>query len=139
MSTEHLYQRIIQFLVAISLVVGCASVTDRMRMDKFTDTSKSYGEALLWGHFEAASLYRRPELAKKEKPDFEKLKNIKVAQYDIKDMNISDDGSRIDQEAEIAYFHRDKMILKTLRDRQVWEFDSKDRHWYLITGMPEFP
>lgn len=110
----------------------------QVRVNKFAEISKSYGASLLWGHYEAANLYRKPELADQDKPDFEKLKNIKVAQYDIKDMKVSDDGLRIDQEAEIVYFHRDKMILKTLRDQQVWEFDVKDRHWYLTTRLPEF-
>jgi hypothetical protein len=112
---------------------------DKVKMDKFADTSKGYGEALLWGHFEAANLYRQPALAENDKPNFEKLKNIKVAQYDIRDVSVSDDGLKIEQDAEITYFHRNKMILKTLRDLQVWEFDAKDRRWYLKTQLPEFP
>ncbi|KPJ78834.1 MAG: hypothetical protein AMJ54_01750 [Deltaproteobacteria bacterium SG8_13] len=139
MRTENPHSLVCQVLVAMFLVVGCASITDKVKMGKFADTSRSYGEALLWGHFEAANLYRQPALAEKEKPNFEKLKNIKVAQYDIKDMKVSDDGLRIDQEAEITYFHRDKMILKTLRDAQTWVFDSGDRQWYLTTRIPEFP
>ena len=139
MRIEMRHRRICQLLVFLWLIVGCASTIDRVRMNKFTDTSNGYGEALLWGHFEAANLYRQPALAEKDKPDFEKLKNIKVAQYDIKDVSVSDDGLKIEQDAEIAYFHRNKMILKTLRDRQVWEFDAKDRRWYLKTQLPEFP
>ena len=139
MRVEIPHRLIIQYLVVLFVAVGCASVVDQVKMNKFADTSKAYGEKLLWGHFEAANLYRKPELAENDKPDFEKLKNIKVAQYDIKDMNVSDDGSRIDQDAEITYFHRDKMILKTLRDEQVWEFDAKDRRWYLTTQLPTFP
>ena len=139
MSKEIRHRRIYPFVVALWLIVGCASMMDSVKMDKFTDTSRGYGEALLWGHFEAANLYRQPALAEKDKPDFEKLKNIKVAQYDIKDMNVSDDGLEVEQDAEIAYYHRNKMILKTLRDRQIWEFDTKDRRWYLKTQLPEFP
>ena len=125
--------------MAAWLVVGCATVLDSRRMNTFGDTSKKYGKALLWGHFEAANLYRQPEVASRQKPDFEKLKNIKVAQYDVRSMKVSDNGLRIDQEAEISYFHRDKMILKTLRDQQVWRFDTGDRRWYLTTGLPDFP
>ena len=133
------HRLVFPFLVAFFLVFGCASVLDKVKMNKFADISKSYAEALLWGHFEAANLYREPEIAKQEKPDFEMLKNIKVAQYDVKELNVSDDGLRVDQQAEITYFHRDKMILKTLQDQQVWEFDTGDRRWYLMTRLPEFP
>ncbi len=139
MSIEIRHRLMCSLLVAMWMVVGCASMLDSVKMDKFADTAKAYGEALLWGHFEAANLYRQPALAENDKPNFEKLKNIKVAQYDIKDMSVSDDGLKIEQDAEIAYYHRNKMILKTLRDRQVWEFDSKDRRWYLKTQLPEFP
>jgi hypothetical protein len=139
MGAINLYRLVFASLLAVFLVFGCGSVLDQVKLNKFHDTSKSYGEALLWSYYEAANLYRNPELAEKEKPNFEKLKNIKVAQYDIVDMNVSDDGLRIDQLAEITYFHRDKMILKTVQDQQVWEFDSGDRRWYLTTPMPEFP
>ena len=132
-----------RLMVTLCIVVfslgGCGSVLSQVRMNQFTDTAKGYGAALLWGHYEAANLYRKPELAAEEKPDFEKLQNIKVAQYDIKEMNVSDDGMRVDQQAEITYFHRDKMILKTVRDQQVWEFDTGDSRWYLTTRMPDFP
>ena len=139
MRAEFSHRMIGQILVVVWLIAGCASMIDKVKMNKFADTSKSYGEALLWGHFEAANLYRQPALAENDKPNFEKLKNIKVAQYDVKDMKVSDDGLRIDQDAEITYFHRNKMILKTLRDPQVWEFDARDNRWYLTTQLPEFP
>ena len=138
MGTTNLHRRISQILAVVLLVVGCAAISNKAKLSQFADTAKSYGKALLWGHYEAANLYRKPELVKIEKPNFEELKNIKVAQYDIKDMNMSDDGLRVDQVAEITYFHRDRMILKTLRDQQVWEFDTESRRWYLTTGMPEF-
>ena len=139
MRAGYQYRNVTVFLFAVFLVFGCASVFDGVKMNKFTDTSKSYGEALAWSRFETANLYRKPELAEKEKPDFEWLRNIKVTQYDIKDLSVSEDSMRVVQEAEIAYYHRDKMIVKTLRDEQVWEFDTKDRHWYLVTRLPEFP
>jgi hypothetical protein len=139
MRATILHRRVFASLLAVFLVLGCGSVLDQAKLSKFNDTSKSYGEALVWGYYAAANLYRKPELAEREKPNFENLKNIKVAQYDIMDMDMSEDGLRIDQLAEITYFHRNKMILKTIRDQQVWEFDSKDRRWYLTTPMPEFP
>ena len=139
MSTARLLRQMIWFLVAAYLVSGCASLRDDARMKKFTKTSSSYGEALVWSHFEAANLYRSPEVAKDEKADFARLKNIKVTQYDVKNMTVSDDGLRIDQQVDIHYFHRDKMIVETLRDQQRWEFDTKKRRWYLKTRLPEFP
>ena len=139
MRERNQYRHVTVFLCVVFLLFGCASVFDSVKMNKFTDTSRSYGETLVWSRFETANLYRKPELAEKEKPDFEWLKNIKVTQYDIKELSVSEDSLRVVQEVEIAYYHRDKMIVKTLRDQQVWEFDTRDRRWYLVTRLPEFP
>lgn len=139
MRAENHSGALVACLLAVAVLFGCTPVWDQMKINKFTETSESYGKALLWGHFEAANLYRKPDIAREEKPDLEKLKNIKVAQYDIRDLNVSEDYLRVEQEAEITYFQLDKMILKTLRDQQVWEYDTVDRRWYLTTRLPEFP
>jgi hypothetical protein len=32
----------------------------------------------------------------------------------------------------------DNMIIKIIRDEQVWEYDAKDDRWYLTSGLPQF-
>jgi hypothetical protein len=109
-----------------------------MAMNKFSEVSKAYGEAILWSHYEAANLYRKSGAAAGETTDFEKLKNIKVAMYDVMQVDLSEDKRRVNQVVEIKYYKLDNMIIKTVRDEQLWEYDSDEDRWYLSSGLPQF-
>ncbi len=129
--------RLSVFLLLL-LVPGCASVSDRLTMNKFSEASKAYGEAILWSHYEAANLYRKSGGAASKPPDFEKFKNIKVAMYDVKQIDLSEDKRHVSQVVEIKYYKQDNMIIKTVRDEQMWEYDPDENRWYLSSGLPQF-
>lgn len=119
-------------------VPGCASVSDQLAMSKFSEASRAYGEAILWSHFEVANLYRKPGGDVGQPPDLEKLKSIKVAMYDVKQINLAKDKRHVSQVVEIKYYQLDDMIIKTVRDKQLWEYDPKAKSWYLSSGLPQF-
>ena len=124
-------------LLLAVLIFGCA-VSEKMRMNKFSEASKAYGEAVVWGHYEAANYYLKDSGTDKIKSDSENLINFKVASYDVKKVKLSDDKSQVTQIVEIKYFRLNKMIVKSIRDKQLWEYDLKDNRWVLVTGLPEF-
>ena len=126
------------FYFLLLFVAGCASVSDRLTMNKFGEASSAYGEAILFSHYEAANLYRKSGGAADKPPDFEKLKNIKVAMYDVKQVDLSEDKRHVSQVVEIKYYKQDNMIIKTVRDEQLWEYDPDDNRWYLSSGLPQF-
>ena len=128
--------RLSVFLLAV-FIFGCA-ISEKLKMDKFSETTKAYGEAVVWGHYEAANLYRKDGGLDKDKPDHQHLINFKVASYDVKQVKLSDDKSRATQIVEIKYFKLDNMIVKSIRDTQLWEYDLENNRWYLVTGLPEF-
>ena len=128
--------RLSVLLLAV-LVFGCA-ISEKIRMDKFSEASKAYGEAVVWGHYEVANLYLKDSGSDPINSDHENLKNFKVASYDVKQVKLSDDHSQVTQIVEIKYFKLDKMIVKSLRDKQLWEYDLKNLRWLLVTGLPEF-
>ena len=129
--------RILTFLLLL-LVSGCATISDQLVMKEFGETSKAYGEAILWSHYEAANLYRKSGEQVGKNMDFEKFKNIKVAMYDVKQVDLSEDKRRVTQVVEIKYYKQDNMIIKTVRDEQLWEYDPDEDRWYLSSGLPQF-
>ena len=124
-------------LIAV-LLLGCAAVTDQVRMKKYDEATRAYGEAIVWGHFEAASLFLKDDGGTTPPPDLQKLENFKVASYDVKNVKRSEDKAQITQIVEIKYYKRSQMIVTSIRDEQVWEYDSDQRSWLLKTGLPSF-
>ena len=125
------------FLLAV-LMLGCASISDQMMMSKYDETTRAYGEAIVWGHFEAASLFLKNEGGIASTPDIQKFENIKVASYDVKNVKRADDKSQVTQIVEIKYYKLNQMIVTSLRDEQLWVYDSTHRNWMLQSGLPSF-
>ncbi|MBW1899080.1 MAG: hypothetical protein JRI61_08480 [Deltaproteobacteria bacterium] len=120
----------------IVFLVGCKTIFEYQREDKFSETTSAYKYALTWSDYQAASAFLIPEQA--QGIAFEKLKNIKVTGYEVKKVTVSDSRLNRTQIVEISYFKKNDMIIRTFNDEEVWEFDQTKDAWLLISGFPEF-
>jgi hypothetical protein len=108
-------------------------------MEKFEWTSRDYRKAIRWSDFETANSFTKVEGSENKSPDFNKLKLIKVASYELKEMVIlKKDKTQVRQIVEITYYKVDDNLLRTLRDVQLWEYDGERKSWYIQSGLPDF-
>ena len=117
---------------------ACATLTDQHRMEKFSDITRAYGKAVFWSEFEAAYAFRKEAKTGENLPDFQFLKNFKVTSYELKQIYPSGDGMQVRQVVEIDYYRINEVVVKTIRDHQLWEYDSRDGIWYLKSDLPKF-
>jgi hypothetical protein len=120
----------------IVLIVGCKTIFDSQKEDKLSEATSAYRHALIWSDYRTASAFLLAEEA--QGIDFEKLKNIKVTGYEVKQVTVSDNKHNFAQLVEISYFKKDDMIFRTFNDEEVWEFDQTKDAWFLYSGFPEF-
>ena len=137
MTLRRLYGTCSIFLLIVGFF-GCASMPDQIVMSKFSDTSRSYGVAILWSKFDAAAYHVKSDPDEKTAPDLKKLERVKVAEYEVKQMELSEDKREVIQIVEIEYYMRDRMVLKTITDVQHWEYDEDVENWFLLSGLPDF-
>lgn len=117
------------------LFAGCASVFDFRREEVFEDSAKRYGRLIRWSDFETARSY----LALAESGAKTPLpKNVRVTDYEVKEMVYAEGKRRVLQVVDISYFLANDPRIKTLQDHQVWEFDSDKEAWLLKSGFPHF-
>ena len=45
---------------------------------------------------------------------------------------------RVRQVVKISYFKTDDMVVKSMADDQLWEYDPELHTWQLLTGLPKF-
>ena len=119
------------------LVVGCASVTDMTKKDKFEQITAAYELAIRWSDFDMASSFLKdqqdPELASQ----IEHLKQFKVTAYTVLRFIPSADKSQVLIIADVQYFKKDGLIIKNYGHRQVWQYDKDKDIYYLTSGLPE--
>ena len=124
-------------VLLLLLVVGCASVTEMKKLEKFEQVSHAYELAIRWSDFEMASSF----IKNQEDPDLaaqiEHLKQYKVTSYEVKRFLPSEEKSHILVFADVQYFKKDGLIVKNYSHRQLWQFDPDQQSWYLTSGLPE--
>jgi len=130
--------RLLGIICALVIATGCASLSQRNRLDQFGETSKAYGQMVFWSQYEEASAFRKPGLTEKDMDYFEQLKDFKVTAYNVKSMSPSDDKKQIRQVVVISYYRVDEVVVRTLRDQQLWIYDDTDEQWYLEGELPNF-
>jgi hypothetical protein len=121
--------------LAVAVLGGCASVSDQIKLDRFNTVARGYGSAIAMSHFEAANLFGDPPAEARE---LSRLQTYRVATYDVKNVDLSEDKLRVVQVVEIKYYRLDRMIVKTLRDEQLWGYDPETEMWRLKSGLPAF-
>jgi hypothetical protein len=125
-------------LIPALIIFACASVPEQVAMEKFNKMARSYELSITWSEFEAAATHLKPGSDDVEAPDFDYLKNIDVSQYKVKKVSISDDRQQVTQVVDIQYYHKNQMIVRTISNKQIWEYDPTLKRWMLTNGLPDF-
>ena len=122
----------------VVLIAGCTGVLNLAQQNRFDKTSRAYEKVIRWSDFEEAVQYLNDTAKKKNPPDLKKLKHIKVIEYKVNRTTLMKDKSQVFQIAEIQYYRDDSNVVKTITDKQLWEYDASLRNWYLLSGLPDF-
>ena len=129
-----------RFLCYISLVpfvFSCAGLSERVRLSKFDQTTEAYVTALKRSQYGPAQSFIAPSF-RNEEIDFETYKNVKIVDFGVVHVTISDDRFRVEQDVVLQYFLLDRNIVKTRKYKQVWYFDEEKGNWFLHTPLPAF-
>jgi hypothetical protein len=122
-------------LVATLLAAACASTFEFRREELFEDMSKRYGRLIRWSEYEAALPYLAAD-APKERSVLPT--DVRVADYDVKQVAYTEDKQQVLQTVRITYFNQSNPKLRTLDDLQLWEFNPDKGAWLLKSGFPDF-
>ena len=101
---------------------------DWMAMDYVLQNDSRYQDLLL----------DKDEDDEKKEAQIEYLNNFKVTAYEPRALNVIEEDVRIRQVVKLSYFKRDDLVVKTIADDQIWEYDPEMYTWYLTTGFPKF-
>ena len=130
---------LVKWVVLMLLILGCASLEEeKENWMKFDDTTRGYLRALRWGEYEAAYGFKRLPGINDKLPDFQDLSDVRVTSYRVKQTVISEDEMIVMQIVDFQYYRMRNVTVRTITDRQKWEYDKDKERWYLLSDMPNF-
>jgi hypothetical protein len=124
-------------MILILAPVGCATLADKSRLEKFGLISESFERALRTSDYTGAAKYIDPSAAV-PKADFQKLRDFRIVEYKVTRIHVSEDKQEINQEVDLQYFRLNGNILHRAPYSQTWRFLPDKEVWMLQTGLPEF-
>ncbi len=125
------------FLFLVPLIFSCTGIAERVRMSKFDQATEAYERTIKRSQYGAVQSFIEPSL-RNEKIDFETYKNVRVVDFGVAHVTISEDRLKVEQDVALQYFLLDRNIVKTINYKQVWHFDEEKGNWFLHTPLPTF-
>ena len=124
-------------VVAIGLMAsGCSSLKITDPMKDFEDASRAYGQAITWSEYVVAATFLKSDDQGEKAVDIEQMNKFRVTAYEPRFLKVLEEDARIRQIVKISYFRKDNLIVKTISDDQLWEYDTEKDSWVLTTGFP---
>jgi hypothetical protein len=124
-------------ILVLLLPIGCATLAERSRMEKFGLISESFERALRTSDYATAAKYIDPS-ATNARPNFQKLRNFKIVEYKITRVHVSEDKLKITQDVDLQHFRLNGNILHNTQYSLTWNFQPEKEIWLLQTGLPDF-
>lgn len=130
-------QRLFSLWLLIPLLLSCTTIGDRVRLSKFDQTAQAYETAVKRSQFGPAQQFVDP-FFRKTKIDYDTYKNVKIVDFGVTHVTVSDDRLKVEQDVVLQYFLLDQNILKTSKYKQIWRYNETKGNWFLHTPLPSF-
>lgn len=126
------------YIILLSmLAVGCASITDMKKLEKFEQVTDAYELAMRWSDFEMAGSFLKDQKNPNLVSQIEYLKQFKITSYTVKRYIPSADKSQVLVIADMQFFKINSLVVKNISHRQIWEYDQDKDNWFLASGLPD--
>jgi hypothetical protein len=131
-------RKIIVIVLLIGLVIGCSPQKMlKNPMKAFDEANRSYRQAINWSEYVVAATFLKNEDEKKVEEQIEHLNQFKVTAYEPRNITVIEEDVRIRQVVKISYFKRDNLVVKSIADDQLWEYDPEQHTWHVLSGLPK--
>lgn len=130
-----------RFLLFLLLAFGLSAcqvegIAERKKAVKLRDTLNRYEVVVRWGALEKAYGFLVPEL-NEDVVIPAGLDNIRVTGYDLLGGPSKLSEDRVTQTVRIDYVLQDSQVVRSLADKQIWQWNDEIGDWQRANPVPE--
>ncbi|HET7925146.1 MAG TPA: hypothetical protein VFL30_09625, partial [Rhodanobacteraceae bacterium] len=129
-------------VLSTGLVAACADMSMQHIQSKETileDTLKNYAATIRWGDMLQAQAFVDPAYRQAHPMtdlDMQRYRQVQVTAYNDQPAAPINENE-VGQTVEIGLVNINTQAARSVIDRQVWRYDEKQKHWWLMTGLPD--
>jgi hypothetical protein len=131
--------RIILLACGFALLAGCTAMTSQSESRALELTLNAYANAIRWGDINQAVPFVDPETLKQHpltQLDMDRYKQVHFASY-IEQPPVPAGPHEVRQVVKISLVNVNTQVERSIVDNQLWRYDEKDKHWRLVSGLPD--
>jgi hypothetical protein len=127
-------------ILALGLLL-CACATEKMRSRQtiLDETLLRYASTIRWGDVSQAQTFIDPKVLAEHPPtslELARFKQVQVTGYNEQPA-VPVGDSEVRQTVQISLVNIATQGARTVIDNQVWRYDAQNKHWWLISGIPD--
>lgn len=128
-------------VLSTGFVAACADMSMQHIQTKETileDTLKNYAATIRWGDMLQAQAFVDPAYRQAHPMsdlDMQRYRQVQVTAYNDQPAAPLNENE-IAQTVEIGLVNVNTQGARSVIDHQVWKYDEKQKHWWLMTGLP---
>ena len=129
-------------VLSTGLAAACADMSMQHMQSKETileETLKNYAATIRWGDMLQAQAFVDPAYRQAHPLsdlDMQRYRQVQVTAYNDQPAAPLNENE-IAQTVEIGLVNVNTQAARSIIDRQVWRYDEKQKHWWLMTGLPD--
>ena len=129
-------------MLSTGLAAACADMSMQHMQSKETileDTLKNYAATIRWGDMLQAQAFVDPAYRQAHPLsdlDMQRYRQVQVTAYNDQPAAPLNENE-VAQTVEIGLVNVNTQAARSIIDRQVWRYDEKQKHWWLMTGLPD--
>ena len=120
----------------VLLLTACSTVDQAGKNQRLHLQLQSYDHAVRWGDPAEAYAFLQPDEVPVAIPAG--LDEIRVTGYEELTPPLRLEEDKVSRKVKIEYVHRDRQVVRTLIDDQVWAYDPQNEQWFRINPLPEY-
>ena len=129
--------RTVLLALILVLLAGCGTIKNKSTV--LENTLETYASVIRWGNFDDALHFVDPEVQKQHPVsalDLERYHQIRVTVYTEQPAKPVS-ANEVQQVVEIGVVNVNTQAARAIIDRQLWRYDEKSNHWWLMSGLPD--
>ena len=130
-------KKFLLFLVLAAVLAGCAS--NKIR-DQFDESVESYNKSVRLLEWDSAGLFTADSISKEFRKRAEAAGDVRMIDCRITGKTLIVEKREAFVDVEIEYYKSFSPVVKTLHDRQKWEYldENGTKAWKLVSLIPDF-
>jgi hypothetical protein len=128
-------------VLSTGFAAACADMSMQHIQTKETileDTLKNYAATIRWGDMLQAQAFVDPAFRQAHPMtdlDMQRYRQVQVTAYNDQPAAPLNE-LEVAQTVEIGLVNINTQAARSIIDHQVWRYDEKQKHWWLMTGLP---